>query len=220
MKIPPHSAWYWRKLLKLRALVRPHLKHRIGNGENTYNRFDNWHPGGPIVERYGSRVIDDLGVGKHAKVSVVLNEFSWDWPVPNSWELRELVQETDSVLVKRNSEDTIYWSPMGGKFSSASGYELIKSKGASVAWHKQVWHKNFVPIHSFVLWFAILGKHFTQDKISRFINAHLFCVFRREVGEDHNHLFSDCRFARELWMKAMNFCNESWSPQSWQSTVQ
>ena len=32
VKAPTQCSWYWRKLLKLRDMVRPMLKHRIGNG--------------------------------------------------------------------------------------------------------------------------------------------------------------------------------------------
>lgn len=45
VKIPPDCAWYWRKVLKLRALVKPHFRHMIGNGENTYLWYNNWYLG-------------------------------------------------------------------------------------------------------------------------------------------------------------------------------
>lgn len=38
-----HS-WCWKKLLKIRPLTRPMIKHDIGNGENTYLWHDNLHP--------------------------------------------------------------------------------------------------------------------------------------------------------------------------------
>ena len=43
---------------KIRNIVRPHLKHMIGNGEKTYLWYDNWHPGVPLVEKYGPRAVN------------------------------------------------------------------------------------------------------------------------------------------------------------------
>ena len=68
----------------------PHLKHRIGHGQNTYFWFDNWHPGGPITARFGERLIYDSGPGKHAKVSDIIIDGSWSWLPAETWELREL----------------------------------------------------------------------------------------------------------------------------------
>ena len=66
----------------------------------------------------------------------------------------------------------------------------------------------------------MLQKFPSQDKVSRFINSQLLCVFCREVMEDHNHLFFNCKFMEEHWLKAMHICNESWSSQPWDSTIQ
>ena len=47
VKPPSQCSWYWRKLLKLRDMVRPMLRHRIGNRCGTFLWYDNWFPSGP-----------------------------------------------------------------------------------------------------------------------------------------------------------------------------
>ena len=60
VKPPSQSSWYWKKLLKLRDIVRPMLKHRIGNGCGTFLWYDNWHPLGPLLDKFGNRVVYDV----------------------------------------------------------------------------------------------------------------------------------------------------------------
>lgn len=176
VKIPPDSAWYWRKLLKLRSIVRPYLKHRIGNGQNTYMRFDNWHLGGPIVERYGSRIVYDLGIDKHAKVDGVLLDGRWEWPIPNSWELMEVVQGPNIVFPNPNQEDLVYWDPTNGEFTASSAYDLVRVGGFRVEWYELVWHNKSIPRQAFVLSLAILHRPSTQDRVSRYSVDLLVCV--------------------------------------------
>ena len=38
VKTPSNSSWVWRKILSLRDLVRPLLKHVVGNGEEKIGR--------------------------------------------------------------------------------------------------------------------------------------------------------------------------------------
>lgn len=51
MDPPNDSSWTIRKLFKLRSLGQPLIKHRIGNGNNTFVWLDNWHPLGPLYLR-------------------------------------------------------------------------------------------------------------------------------------------------------------------------
>ena len=44
MSIPSTCPWTWRKLFQLRAIAKPLIKYSIGNGADTFLRFDHWHP--------------------------------------------------------------------------------------------------------------------------------------------------------------------------------
>ncbi|KAL0439847.1 UNVERIFIED_CONTAM: hypothetical protein Slati_2467700 [Sesamum latifolium] len=46
------GSWAWRKLIRLRILVQPHVDYVIGRG-NTFSLWhDPWHPLGPLIHRF------------------------------------------------------------------------------------------------------------------------------------------------------------------------
>ncbi|XP_031277640.1 uncharacterized protein LOC116136063 [Pistacia vera] len=76
--IPSNASWAWRSILKLRREAREHIKAIIGNGQATYVWHDNWHPRGPLKDRYGSRIVYDSGLHHLAKVTKSLTFGGWD----------------------------------------------------------------------------------------------------------------------------------------------
>lgn len=48
-KVPQDCSWTVRKLLKLRRVGQPFVKHIIGDGCNTFIWFDNWQPKAPCT---------------------------------------------------------------------------------------------------------------------------------------------------------------------------
>ncbi|KAL3598366.1 hypothetical protein D5086_006284 [Populus alba] len=59
IKAPGSCSWAWGKILKLRSLAWPKMKHVIGDGMTTSLWFDNWHPHSPLADTYGERFIYD-----------------------------------------------------------------------------------------------------------------------------------------------------------------
>ncbi|KAJ6907746.1 hypothetical protein NC651_018243 [Populus alba x Populus x berolinensis] len=49
IKAPESCSWAWGKILKLRSLAWPKMKHIIGDGMTTSLWFDNWHPHSPLA---------------------------------------------------------------------------------------------------------------------------------------------------------------------------
>jgi hypothetical protein len=72
VSIPQNSSWCWRKLLKLRGLARNFLRFDVGNGGQIHLWFDNWHPCGVLIDRFGYRVIYDSNSKMEAKLNFVL----------------------------------------------------------------------------------------------------------------------------------------------------
>ncbi|KAL0444947.1 UNVERIFIED_CONTAM: LINE-1 retrotransposable element O protein [Sesamum latifolium] len=46
------GSWSWRKLLKLRIVLLPHIQYRIGDGVNFSLWKDPWHSLGPLIDRF------------------------------------------------------------------------------------------------------------------------------------------------------------------------
>lgn len=48
MKVPQNVSWTVRKILNLRNLAQPWIKRVVGNRQDTFLCWDNWHPLGPL----------------------------------------------------------------------------------------------------------------------------------------------------------------------------
>ena len=183
VNIPSNASWTWRKLLNLRDIIRPHLQHTIGNGRDTFLWFDYWLPSGPIHSQYGDRVIYDSGLQRYARVSSIIYEEHWQWPVANSPYLIILKNSIpDSMNPKCNITDDITWqsSPSGG-FTLNSAYSSITTARAEVGWHQFVWFPKAIPKVAFILWLAIKNRLGTQDRL-HIASSHPKCLLCNTVG--------------------------------------
>lgn len=55
------------------------MEYEIGNGANTFLWIDNWHPLGPMILKYGDRVLFNLGRSLNAKVASIIGPNGWRW---------------------------------------------------------------------------------------------------------------------------------------------
>ena len=92
LPIPSNCTWTWRKLLGMRDKIRPFLKVQIGDGADTWLWLDSWLPMGPILQNFDDRIIYDSGLPRHARVSSIIRNGQWAWPVANSLDLLILKQ--------------------------------------------------------------------------------------------------------------------------------
>ena len=121
LSTPSVCSWTWRKLLSLRDLIRPLIYHKIGNGMNTFLWFDTWLPSGPIVSCYGNIIIYDSGLLREARVSTIIQNGNWAWPVANSPDLLILKQSIPAALSPRcDHDDSICWRATSSGFSTSS----------------------------------------------------------------------------------------------------
>lgn len=65
--------------LKLREDAKPLIGYVVGNDENMYLWYDNWHPKGPFLDRYGARIMYDFGLPNKAKVKEIISNGGWKW---------------------------------------------------------------------------------------------------------------------------------------------
>lgn len=57
MKCPSNVSWLIPKILHLRPLMQEWIKYVVGNGASAFLWIDNWHPLGPLLHKYGDRIV-------------------------------------------------------------------------------------------------------------------------------------------------------------------
>jgi len=58
--------------------------------ESTSLWFDNWHPLGPLAEKFGNRMLYDSGLPRDSKVSAIIKNFRWKFPITQTLDLNEI----------------------------------------------------------------------------------------------------------------------------------
>ena len=220
VKAPSQCSWYWKKLLHLRDIVRPLLKHKIGTGCDTFLWFDNWHPLGPLLDRFGYRVIYDAALPLTSKVKDVIAGGEWRWPRTNTIELMEIREHIHELPLPTDQPDKTIWIPSpNGQFSTAHTWDHLIAPSPKVPWHRLIWFPGNTPRHSFISWLAILQRLSTHDRIYSFTPGPLACVFCHSGMESHDHLFFNCSYSNFIWQGLLHRMDTSCPAVTWESIV-
>ena len=222
LKFPGDCSWTWRKILKLRSLARDKIKCVVGNGNSTSLWYDNWHPLGPFVSKFGNSFISASGLGEEAKVGAIIEGGDWNWPSGSS-EWQEIISAMPSDLKPNIAiRDRVIWlNAPSGKFSIKLAWDGIRSRSPVVNWHHLVWHSKSIPRHSFILWLAIRGRLSTQDHLyNHGIIQAVRCALCGEMEESLDHLYFSCHFSDRIWQLLCDKCNIPWVNRSWEETLQ
>ncbi|KAL2251963.1 UNVERIFIED_CONTAM: hypothetical protein Sindi_2318600 [Sesamum indicum] len=81
--------WGWRKILRLRGWLRSVVEYRISNGNEFLLWKDPWHHLGPLFDRF-PRGPNSLGLHESTKLSSVIYEGHWHWPLITDMEYVEI----------------------------------------------------------------------------------------------------------------------------------
>ena len=213
---PQICSWNWRKLLKIRDLVRPFIKHVIGDGESTSFWHDHWHSYGPL-SRLGSSAISTSGIPLNALVSSIVVGESWYWPLPISSAIWDVVNNLDGLVPNSSCGDSFVWfASANGKFSTASAMDHLRIHNPIVCWAKLVWFKNNIPRASFILWLAVHGKLATLDRVSVYSpQINLLCPLCGLIPESISHIFFACSFSLHIWKNVLLSCGVHWMNPPW-----
>ncbi|KAL2248016.1 UNVERIFIED_CONTAM: hypothetical protein Sindi_2653900 [Sesamum indicum] len=154
------GSWGWRKILHLRAFLRPMVDYQIGDGRTFYLWQDPWHYLGPLSVTFprGPRL---LRIEESARLSTVISEGEWQWPPITDFECLEITHGLPTI---HGGEDRIIWRFDQGKPTTQALYRLFDLPGPKVGWASLLSGSLKIPRHLFILWLAILGKLATTDK--------------------------------------------------------
>ncbi|KAL0444846.1 UNVERIFIED_CONTAM: hypothetical protein Slati_2207300 [Sesamum latifolium] len=174
------GSWSWRKILKLRHQLMGGVSYHVGSGEDFWLWHDPWHPLGPLIHRFpnGPRII---GIPLEAKVSLVIDERGWNWPLITDIEHLEIVDRLPPLA----RSDLIGWKKEGGVLTTTEAYRLFQPLGQKVCWHVLLRGPLRIPRNCFILWLAILERLSTLDR-AWWLGLDSTCVLC-STGETETH---------------------------------
>lgn len=202
VNIPSSPSWTWRKLLQLRPLIQSFFQYQIGDGSTTSLWYDNWHPLGPLVAKYGTRIIYDSSLTEGATVSDILNSNSqWNFPVTQTWELNEIREGLPTLLRPNPVQlDGCKWTlTQNGVFTISSLWDQIRTHWPVINWNHIVWFSSHIPKCSLISWLAIHNKLSTSDRLVQFGVIDSSCCSFCTDEETHDHLFFNCPYTKQVW---------------------
>ncbi|XP_028090507.1 uncharacterized protein LOC114290746 [Camellia sinensis] len=111
--------------------------------------YDNWHPFGSLLLRYGPRILYDTN----------LRDSSKEW----------IAATPPSLKPSLDSPDIPVWSlTADGSFSIHSAWECWRDKGPKVTWSNLIWGPPVIPRVSFIVWLAIHERLNIGDRLQIF----------------------------------------------------
>ncbi|KAL0295493.1 UNVERIFIED_CONTAM: hypothetical protein Sangu_3196800 [Sesamum angustifolium] len=204
------GSWGWKKLLKLRPLLRRGVTYKIGDGSSFNLWQDIWHERGPLCLSFpqGPRI---TGLPLTTPLSSVLQRNQWCWPALTDPEIVAQLPPTDPTAA-----DMICWNSSSGKYTLKSAVLLIQPSTPRVFWFGLLQGKFKIPRHGFILWMAILEKLSTMDKpwVPRAENGCVLCG--GQFDETHEHLFFNCWYSKRCLTILKRKIRFHWPFSEWQ----
>lgn len=182
--------------------------------------FDNWHPLGPLAERFGYRVLYDSGLPSDSRVSTIIRNFWWAFPITQTFELNEIRSNMSSLPEPNGADDSHKWMlTPNGQFSIASLRNHLRTHFPKVQWHHCLWFSGHIPKCSLIGWVAVQNRLYTEDRLVTFgTKSQSYCSFC-QGHESHDHLFFNCPYTSQVWSQVTGLLNEVWASKSWSGWV-
>ncbi|PWA51947.1 reverse transcriptase zinc-binding domain-containing protein [Artemisia annua] len=164
---------------------------------------------------YNARMKTDMVIAE------VLRNGVWEWPC--EWYKKYPIFNQVQTVTLSDSNDELMWKSkkgIRGKFSIKQAYNDLQTEEESVKWNKLVWYSQNILKHAFILWLAIQNKLVTQDKIKKWGSYDMMiCSLCYEDMDSHQHLFFDCKYAKQFWFKVCLKMGVHWNEMEWDNIV-
>ncbi|KAJ4906795.1 Uncharacterized protein Rs2_10453 [Raphanus sativus] len=160
-------SWLVNKMIKVRDVIYPLLRRRVGNGESTRFWFDNWTPMGEL-HTFLNATTSRLGIPLSATVASLHTAGYWNLPPARS-ENQLALQVHLTTLLLTDGEDSYDWEIEGRlslKYRTGEVYNYLQGNQPVVPWAKIVWFSFGIPRHSFLTWLVLLNRCPTRDRLN------------------------------------------------------
>ncbi|XP_043714638.1 uncharacterized protein LOC122662997 [Telopea speciosissima] len=146
-----NCSWVWRKILKYRDKVEPHVRTLIGDGRSTSIWLDKWHPLGILINRFGNKICYDARAyhigSRTALVEEIIRDGEWLPGPSTSFDLIDTWRELPSVeRLLPGDKDLIAWIGNSlGIFTAKSAWDLVRVQAAKLEWSEGIWFEGNIP---------------------------------------------------------------------------
>ncbi|KAL0403754.1 UNVERIFIED_CONTAM: hypothetical protein Sradi_2016200 [Sesamum radiatum] len=141
------GSWGWRKLLRLRQVLRPWVIYRVGMGSSFLLWHDPWHSLGPLILQFPREPqLTDSSV--KAKLQEVISNGQWNWPLVPDIESLDIIFFLSTI---HRGDDRISWRVEGGQFSNQEAYALFHPLGPKLGWSSLLLAPLKIPRNNFIL---------------------------------------------------------------------
>ncbi|XP_071704187.1 uncharacterized protein [Rutidosis leptorrhynchoides] len=162
------------------------------------------------------RDIFQAGFNTNTLLCNIVDQNQWAWPI--TWVSKYPALQQIEIPVFSDTSDVLQWKAQDGKlsyFSVSTAYESIRPCAPLVEWFDVVWFSQCIPRHAFVLWMLIRERMKTQDRLKLWEirdNQVLLCSLCSSCADSHSHLFFDCKYSHEVWLRVKDLIlAPSWS---------
>ncbi|GJU01387.1 hypothetical protein Tco_1111725 [Tanacetum coccineum] len=145
-----NMSWGWRKILRLRPVIRRFIWSKLGNGHATSLWFDKWSTLEPLANFVSPRDVARAGLSLKSKVSDVLVYGNWSWP--NDLVTKYPILPNYNTPIN-NELDRLVWSDRFGniqKFSVSQVWSDIRSRNTRLI--ESVVAKLVVAATAYYIW--------------------------------------------------------------------
>lgn len=136
------GSWMWKKMLKLREVVRSFYKIAVGNGRHISFWYDRWADRGVLIDILGDRGIIDMGIRRGETVEeAVMNVRKRR--MHHAGILNEIEADITELKDKHcpSTEDMSMWRRGSGykaSFSTNETWRLLRVNFTQCSWSRSV----------------------------------------------------------------------------------
>ena len=198
MAVPDKCSWSLRKIFNARESFKQHISYEVGQDSNFLLWHDPWLVNRPLIHSFNRRVISSLESEDFARVRSIIRDGAWDLGSSNDFSVLELRQLCESKVI--HDRDRVLWEGLHyASMRMSDLWNTLRSTAPKPPWLSLVWCKFMVPKFAFHMWLVVQERLLTRDRMLNFrMQVNNVCVMCGTEEENHEHLFSNCRYIRSV----------------------
>lgn len=213
-----YGTGFWKGIDNEKGIVHWNMELKIGDGKATKFWLD---PLKSQVAFYKThQKAFKAATKKDAKIAELVHNGQWNLQLKQN-PSEAVMGELDNIISIIGDPPNLV--PLSDSISyntaqiyiSKEGYKWLMQQqhNGEEDEYKHVWNKKVPPKAQMLVWLAIQNAFPTMDNLNKrgceFSNT--LCCLCNAVNEDVNHVFLNCNFAKQIWIKLENPLDKTWS---------